>query len=139
MDSGAAGVALASTTGMTGSGSGIEPGAAPGLAVDFALAGSRIGSGGPGAGTGVAAVIGYEVRGRIAVPDAGMGDVVGVQAGLLDRGTDVVVAAEGDEISFHAHGDPGPLLTTVLAFGDLRDLHIEALLEHGPAGGDHDG
>ena len=87
----------------------------------------------------VAAVIGYEVRGRIAVPDAGMGDVVRVQAGLLDRGTDVVVAAEGDEISFHAHGDPGPLLTTVLAFGDLRDLHIEALLEHGPAGGDHDG
>ena len=82
---------------------------------------------------------GYEVRGRIVVPDAGMGDVVRVQSRLVDLGTDVVVAADGDDVSFHAHGEPGPLVAAVLSFGDLADLHIEALIERATVGGGHGG
>ncbi len=82
----------------------------------------------------VADVVGYEVRGRVAMSTTGMGDVVRIQADLLAIGSDVVVAAEGDDVSFHAHGDPGRLVSAVLRYGELRDLHIEALLESASKG-----
>ncbi len=79
----------------------------------------------------VAAVVGYEVRAAVAADGTDPAVVARLRLGLVEVGTDVVVAGDGAAVSVHAHGEPGPIVAVVVAHGSLLDLHIEALVEHG--------